>query len=106
VERRKERGNEAELWRRELRIRRRANPLRGRRHNTRNTRTILHGNSRKFFTIFQAYEYVEAPFTIADSSYGSTFFVATGFHGLHVIIGTTFLLTFYHHFGFEAVTVS
>ncbi|TNE70756.1 cytochrome c oxidase subunit 3, partial [bacterium] len=29
----------------------------------------------------------EAPFTIADSVYGTTFFVATGFHGLHVIIG-------------------
>jgi cytochrome c oxidase subunit 3 len=66
-----------------------------------------------YFTILQAYEYVEAPFTIADSSYGSTFFVATGFHGLHVIIGTTFLLmclirqlNFHfssnHHFGFEA----
>nr|UQJ75149.1 cytochrome c oxidase subunit III [Eucryptotermes sp. n. nr. breviceps] len=66
-----------------------------------------------YFTILQAYEYIEAPFTIADSSYGSTFFVATGFHGLHVIIGTTFLLTCLtrqlskhfsssHHFGFEA----
>nr|WGO58021.1 cytochrome c oxidase subunit III [Rhabdoblattella disparis] len=66
-----------------------------------------------YFTMLQAYEYFEAPFTIADSVYGSTFFVATGFHGLHVIIGTTFLLTcllrhmFYHfssghHFGFEA----
>nr|AVN68305.1 cytochrome c oxidase subunit 3 [Panesthia angustipennis] len=66
-----------------------------------------------YFTTLQAYEYLEASFTIADSVYGSTFFVATGFHGLHVIIGTTFLLTcflrhlFYHfssnhHFGFEA----
>nr|UBN08900.1 cytochrome c oxidase subunit 3 [Panesthia parva] len=66
-----------------------------------------------YFTALQAYEYFEASFTIADSVYGSTFFVATGFHGLHVIIGTTFLLTcflrhlFYHfssnhHFGFEA----
>jgi len=60
----------------------------------------------------QAYEYFEAPFTIADSAYGSTLFVATGFHGLHVIIGTTFLATCLlrhtlhfssnHHFGFEA----
>lgn len=66
-----------------------------------------------YFTILQGYEYIEAPFTIADSVYGATFFVATGFHGLHVIIGTTFLLTCllrqlkmhfssYHHFGFEA----
>nr|YP_010946913.1 cytochrome c oxidase subunit III [Salganea raggei]WGO57670.1 cytochrome c oxidase subunit III [Salganea raggei] len=66
-----------------------------------------------YFTVLQAYEYLEAPFTIADSVYGSSFFMATGFHGLHVIIGTTFLLTCfmrhlfyhfssYHHFGFEA----
>nr|ARI46957.1 cytochrome oxidase subunit III [Kunugia undans] len=66
-----------------------------------------------YFTILQAYEYIEAPFTIADSIYGSTFFMATGFHGLHVIIGTIFLIVcFYrslnnhfssnHHFGFEA----
>nr|AYW03933.1 cytochrome c oxidase subunit III [Anomaloglossus baeobatrachus] len=66
-----------------------------------------------YFTILQALEYYEAPFTIADGIYGSTFFVATGFHGLHVIIGSLFLLTcllrqvnFHfttqHHFGFEA----
>uniref|UniRef100_UPI0030FF091E cytochrome c oxidase subunit III n=1 Tax=Carterocephalus argyrostigma TaxID=1663110 RepID=UPI0030FF091E len=66
-----------------------------------------------YFTILQAYEYYEAPFTIADSIYGSTFFMATGFHGLHVLIGTMFLITclmrhmFHHfsnkhHFGFEA----
>uniref|UniRef100_UPI0030FF1B59 cytochrome c oxidase subunit III n=1 Tax=Ampittia trimacula TaxID=2573047 RepID=UPI0030FF1B59 len=66
-----------------------------------------------YFTILQAYEYYEAPFTIADSIYGSTFFMATGFHGLHVIIGTIFLITCFfrhntnhfsnkHHFGFEA----
>lgn len=66
-----------------------------------------------YFTILQAYEYIESPFTIADSVYGSTFFIATGFHGLHVIIGTTFLLvclirhyfnhfSSIHHFGFEA----
>lgn len=40
----------------------------------------------------QAIEYIEAPFTIADSAYGRTFFVATGFHGLHVIIGTSFII--------------
>nr|ARH54564.1 cytochrome c oxidase subunit 3 [Oxyomus sylvestris] len=66
-----------------------------------------------YFTILQAYEYIEAPFTIADAVYGSSFFMATGFHGLHVIIGTTFLAVclyrqYYnhfsciHHFGFEA----
>nr|WCS91934.1 cytochrome c oxidase subunit 3 [Dyscolus oopteroides] len=66
-----------------------------------------------YFTILQAFEYIESPFTIADSVYGSTFFMATGFHGLHVIIGTTFLLvclirhyfnhfSSIHHFGFEA----
>ena len=66
-----------------------------------------------YFTILQGMEYYEAPFTIADGVYGSTFFVATGFHGLHVIIGSTFLaicllrqifyhFTSEHHFGFEA----
>nr|AHH93114.1 cytochrome c oxidase subunit 3 [Peniagone sp. YYH-2013] len=66
-----------------------------------------------YFTILQAWEYIDSPFTIADSVYGSTFFVATGFHGLHVIIGTTFLIvglgrlinhhfSTHHHFGFEA----
>lgn len=66
-----------------------------------------------YFTSLQALEYWEANFTISDSVYGSTFFMATGFHGLHVIIGTTFLLVCYlrlsgahfsshHHFGFEA----
>nr|SPP23360.1 cytochrome c oxidase subunit III [Byasa alcinous] len=66
-----------------------------------------------YFSILQAYEYIEAPFSIADSIYGSTFFMTTGFHGLHVIIGTIFLsicfirhLNFHfssnHHFGFEA----
>nr|YP_010164035.1 cytochrome c oxidase subunit III [Macrophthalmus abbreviatus]QRK27324.1 cytochrome c oxidase subunit 3 [Macrophthalmus abbreviatus] len=66
-----------------------------------------------YFTALQAYEYIEASFTIADSVFGSTFFVATGFHGLHVIIGTTFLsvcfLRLYNchfsssrHLGFEA----
>jgi cytochrome c oxidase subunit 3 len=65
------------------------------------------------FTGFQAAEYLEAPFTIADSVYSSTFFVATGFHGFHVFVGTLFLavclvraskshFTRKHHFGFEA----
>jgi cytochrome c oxidase subunit 3 len=66
-----------------------------------------------YFTILQGFEYIESPFSIADTVYGSTFFIATGFHGLHVIIGTTFLLiclirhiknhfSRIHHFGFEA----
>nr|UOU84946.1 cytochrome c oxidase subunit III [Platypalpus candicans] len=66
-----------------------------------------------YFSILQVYEYIEAPFTIADAVYGSTFFMATGFHGLHVLIGTTFLFICLmrhmnnhfsqnHHFGFEA----
>nr|UGS80495.1 cytochrome c oxidase subunit III [Paracaecilius japanus] len=66
-----------------------------------------------YFTILQGYEYIEASFSIADSIYGSTFFMATGFHGLHVIIGTIFILVSLmrqnsphfsasHHFGFEA----
>lgn len=65
------------------------------------------------FTALQGYEYHEAPFTLADSVYGSTFFFATGFHGLHVMIGTAFIrvaffrilsyhLTDHHHLGFEA----
>ena len=44
-----------------------------------------------YFRALQGLEYYEASFSIADRCYGSTFFVATGFHGLHVIIGTTFL---------------
>mgnify|MGYP004727565837 CR=1 FL=1 len=72
--------------------------------------TILLG---VYFTILQGYEYIEAPFTIADSIYGSTFFITTGFHGIHVLIGTIFLsvclirhinnhFSKNHHFGFEA----
>ena len=56
------------------------------------TRLILTVTLGLYFTILQAYEYVEASFTIADSIYGSTFFMATGFHGLHVIIGTIFII--------------
>nr|YP_010238970.1 cytochrome c oxidase subunit III [Megalinus hunanensis]QTE20685.1 cytochrome c oxidase subunit III [Megalinus hunanensis] len=66
-----------------------------------------------YFSILQGYEYIEAPFTISDTVYGSSFFMSTGFHGIHVIIGTTFLLvclirhlnnhfSSIHHFGFEA----
>lgn len=66
-----------------------------------------------YFTLLQASEYYETSFTISDGVYGSTFFMATGFHGLHVIIGSTFLIVCFmrqlhyhftsnHHFGFEA----
>ena len=44
------------------------------------------------FTFVQAYEYIHAPFAFKDSIYGATFFMATGFHGFHVIIGTIFLV--------------
>ena len=65
------------------------------------------------FTSLQAYEYMHAAFSYAGHMYGSTFFMATGFHGAHVIIGTIFLLvclfralggafTPQQHFGFEA----
>jgi cytochrome c oxidase subunit III len=65
------------------------------------------------FTSVQAYEYAHAPFTFKDSLYGATFFMATGFHGFHVLIGTIFLavclframkghFTPQQHFGFEA----
>lgn len=64
------------------------------------------------FTCLQGLEYMEAPFTISDSIYGSTFYLATGFHGFHVFIGTLFLgvclarlvnfeFTKKHHLGFE-----
>jgi cytochrome c oxidase subunit 3 len=66
-----------------------------------------------YFSILQGYEYTEASFSMAEAVYGSTFFIATGFHGLHVLIGTTFLticlfrhlnhhFSRRHHFGFEA----
>merc|ERR1712098_809282 len=66
-----------------------------------------------YFTALQGLEYYEATFSFADVVYGSTFFIATGFHGLHVIIGSLFLLVCLvrhtktefsagHHFGFEA----
>nr|YP_010535005.1 cytochrome c oxidase subunit III [Meloe proscarabaeus]UYA96972.1 cytochrome c oxidase subunit III [Meloe proscarabaeus] len=66
-----------------------------------------------YFSLLQGYEYLESSFSISDAAYGSSFFMATGFHGIHVIIGTTFLLVCLfrhylnhfsqiHHFGFEA----
>jgi len=72
--------------------------------------TVLLG---AIFTGFQAYEYIHAPFGFTDGIYPSTFFMATGFHGFHVIIGTCFLAVCLvraykghfkpdHHFGLEA----
>ena len=72
--------------------------------------TILLG---AVFTCVQAYEYMHAPFDFAGNIYGATFFMATGFHGFHVLVGTIFLtvclirahkghFTPRQHFGFEA----
>ena len=65
------------------------------------------------FTSLQAYEYSHAAFGFKEGIYPSTFYMATGFHGAHVIIGTIFLavclfrsiighFTPEHHFGLEA----
>lgn len=51
--------------------------------------TILFG---LIFTGFQAFEYKNSQFSICDRVYGTTFFVSTGFHGAHVIVGRLFLL--------------
>ncbi|PHP29466.1 cytochrome c oxidase subunit 3 [Limimaricola cinnabarinus] len=88
---------------------------------------LVHENNRKdmrnglaiaiglglIFTAFQALEYWEAPFTFGGNVYGGVFFMATGFHGFHVIVGTIFLavclirlqrgdFTPEKHVGFEA----
>lgn len=66
-----------------------------------------------YFTFLQGLEYIEASFAFSDCAYGSTFFLATGFHGIHVLVGTGFLMvclsrvlrgrfSHRHHFGFEA----
>jgi len=65
-----------------------------------------------YFLILQILEYNQATFTFSDSIFGSSFYIATGFHGLHVIIGTIFLIinllriiklhfSFIHHIRFE-----
>ncbi len=72
--------------------------------------TILLG---VLFSSIQAYEYAHAPFPFKGLNYGASFFMATGFHGFHVLIGTIFLtvnliraykgdFTPKQHFGFEA----
>jgi len=66
-----------------------------------------------YFTLLQYVEYSDSFFGIRDSNYGSIFFLATGFHGLHVLLGTSFLFICFvriikvhfsnrHLFGFEA----
>lgn len=65
------------------------------------------------FTLLQGIEYYNCSFTITDSVFGSCFFFGTGFHGIHVIIGSLWLivsfwriiayqLTDNHHVGFES----
>jgi cytochrome c oxidase subunit 3 len=65
------------------------------------------------FTAFQGVEYSVSSFTISDGAFGSCFYFGTGFHGLHVIIGTAFLAvglwrvlayhsTENHHLGLES----
>lgn len=66
-----------------------------------------------YFSLLQYIEYTESLFNISDSIYGRIFFLITGFHGIHVIIGTIFIISTFlrltkshfsklHHFGFEA----
>ena len=65
------------------------------------------------FTCFQIYEYAHVAFGFTDGVYASNFYMATGFHGFHVIVGTIFLAVCWwrahkghftkdSHFGFEA----
>jgi len=71
--------------------------------------TVSYGG---LFTAIQYYEYIVASFSINDSIFGSLFFMLTGFHGIHVLVGTIFLLvcllrhfhlqyTINQHVGFE-----
>ena len=65
------------------------------------------------FLFFQAYEYSHLAYGFKDGAFASTFYMATGFHGFHVFVGTVFLFVCYlrakkdhftkeGHFGFEA----
>nr|ALO64734.1 cytochrome c oxidase subunit III [Nomada fabriciana] len=66
-----------------------------------------------YFSMLQMFEYLESSFCLNDSVYGSIFFMSTGFHGLHIIIGTSMLLIVFirlmknhfssiHNFNFES----
>ena len=66
-----------------------------------------------FFLCFQVYEYTAVSYGFKDGIYASAFFMATGFHGFHVLVGTIFLFVCWRrakaghftkekHFGFEA----
>jgi cytochrome c oxidase subunit 3 len=67
------------------------------------------------FTGFQGFEYCTAAFTISDSVYGSCFYLLTGLHGAHVMVGTVFLTVCLsraeaqlrpdHHLGFELASI-
>lgn len=72
--------------------------------------TIIFG---LIFSLIQIHEYFEAPFSLFIRNYGTTFFIITGFHGIHVLVGTIFIIVEYkrinsmqfsnlHHLGFEA----
>jgi heme/copper-type cytochrome/quinol oxidase subunit 3 len=72
-------------------------------------RTIL---AALLFTEMQLEEYIYAPFSISDGIYGTVFYMITGLHGFHVIIGTIFMIVCFvrlllshftksHHLGFE-----
>lgn len=81
-------------------------------HESRVKRLLITVLLGVYFTGLQGIEYLEASFSFSDRIYGSTFFLATGFHGFHVIVGTRFLLVclyrlyrhlfrYSHHLGFE-----
>ena len=73
--------------------------------------TVLLG---AIFAYFQYLEYFSTSFTIADSVFGSSFFILTGCHGVHILVGTTFLLftlfrfshfTSHHHVQFSSAAI-